>query len=276
VQKYLKKLAIASALLLSCSPSSTSAAETDSSLSFLRDVATNSSKLLAPSAFGIPSAWTMGWRNGFVAGALATNPRSYSNGSSSELDGSAAIGFGLGNPLENVGLDTYVGIISVNPKASNGSWYGFGEDGNVSFKLGKTFFTESYDSISFAVGVNNIIAWNAAKNMNENYYGVATFGSALNVGNHIYPVSVSCGAGTKQDSNKSAGVFAGLGIGLNPIVDLSAGYNANRWVSGLNFSFSRLENPIIRHLVLQVGVDDLFNHNNNRRGVFIAAIPFSL
>ena len=276
MQKHLKKFAVASTLFLSALPSTTTASEVDSSLSFLRDVATNSSKLLTPSVFGIPSATTMGWKNGFVAGAGATTPRSYSGASSTDLDASAAVGFGIGDPYDNLGLDTYVGIISVNPKSSTGGWGGFGEDGDVSFKLGKTFFSDSYDTISFAIGANNMVSWGAATNYSVNYYGVATLGSALNIGTHIFPVSVSLGAGTKQDSNRSAGVFAGLGIGLNPVVDISAGYNATRWVSGLNFSFSRLENPILRHLVFQVGVDDMFNHNNNRRGVFIAAIPFSL
>jgi hypothetical protein len=276
VQTYIKKLAIATALLASALPSTSLAADRDPSLSFLRDVAINSSKLLSPSVFGIPSARTMGWRNGFLAGAVASDSRSNAGGDNAQFDASAAVGLGMGNPQKNAGFDTYVGIISVNPKASNGSSWGFGEDGNLSFKLGKTFLTNSFDSISFAIGANNLVAWGVAEKIQKNYYGVATLGSACTIGEHIFPVSISVGGGTKQDSNRSSGAFAGVGVGLSSVIDLSAGYNANRWVSGLNFSFARFNDSILRHLIVQVGVDDLFDHNHNRRGVFIAAIPFTL
>lgn len=271
----IKRFAIAVILLVVCLPGSVFAVDGDESLAFLRGVAVNSNKLLTPSVFGLASAMTMGSYNGFLAGAAANTGRSSSGTGSPQFDASAAAGIGFGDAQKSFGLDTYLGIISVNPVGESGG-FGVGEDGNISVKLGKTFFTDSFDSISFAVGVNNIVAWGVATHIDDNVYGVATFGSAVTLGGQTFPVSATFGAGSKQKSNVEFGMFGGLGLGLNSYLDLSAGYNASRWLAGLNFRFSKLENPILRQLIVQVGVDDVFDNNHNRREVFIVAMPFSL
>ena len=134
---------------------------------------------------------------------------------------------------------------------------------------------DNYDNISLAAGVNSLVTWGAAKRVNENVYGVVSIGSALELGDTIVPVSVSFGAGSRQKHNAEFGVFAGLGLGITDMVDASVGYNASRWVTGLNLKFSQLSNsPILSRLVVQLGVDDVFNNDNNRRGVFVVAMPF--
>ena len=244
------------------------------SVAFLKHVALNSRKFVTPSVFGISSARTMGAYNGFVAGAVATSSRS-TKGGDLEFDASTAAGFGLGSPRKNIGFDTYLGIISVNPEGADGG-FGVGEDGNMSFKAGHTFLTDSFDSISLAAGVNNLIAWGEAERINENVYGVATLGSSVMLGGSVVPFSLSLGAGAKQKQNEEFGMFAGLGANLSDLIDVSAGYNASRWVTGLTFKLYRLDNPILRRFVVQLGVDDVFDNDHNRRGVLIVAMPFSL
>ena len=265
---------IISLLITVISISQTSAGEAPKAVSLLRSVAVNSKKLISPSIFGISSARTMGAYNGFAALAAASEPRSVQGGEL-EFDASGAVGLGVGNPQKTVGFDTYVGIISINPDAKDGG-VGFAEDGNVSFKLGHTFLTDDFDSISLAAGVNNLIAWGAAKRINENLYGVASLGSAVELGDSILPVAVSLGAGLKQKDNTGFGIFAGLGVKLNYLVDVSAGYNASRWMTGLTFRFAQLGSSLLEHLVIQLGIDDVLDYNNNRRGVLIVALPFSL
>jgi|GEM_PF-6885739 len=242
------------------------------SLSFLRHVAVNSKKLLAVSVFGMPSARTMGDMNGFAAGAAATEPRRFS-GDDFKLDASAALGLGLGNAYKAVGFDSYLGIVSVNPEGKDGG-FGVGEDGNLGFKLGKSFLTDRFDSISLAVGVNNFVSWGDADLIEENVYSVMTFGSAVVVDETALPVTVSVGVGSKQKDNDSFGMFAGVGVGIANNVDVSLGYNASRWMAGFGIDVPGV--PLVRRLFIQLGVDDLFNENDNRRGVLIVAVPFSL
>lgn len=270
----LKRVALALAMLVSALPATVQAEEVAESLVFLKRVAVKSKKLMIPSVFGISSARTMGAYNGFLAGAAATSARS-EQGGKVELDASAAAGFGLGNPQENLGVDTYLGIVSVNPDGSDGG-FGVGEDGNLGFKVGRTFVTDEYDSISLAVGVNNLVSWGAAERINKNVYGVASLGSALEIGSDIVPVSVSVGAGSRQKDNEEFGVFAGLGVQVSEIVDMSAAFNSSRWMMGMTFKLNRLERSLLRNFVVQVGVDDLFNNDQNRRGVLVVAVPFSL
>ncbi|WP_068867318.1 hypothetical protein [Prosthecochloris sp. CIB 2401] len=229
---------------------------------------------MAPAIFSIPGGKTMGAYNGFLAGAAATSSRSAQDGGI-ELDASAAAGIGLGDPRKSIGVDTYLGIISVNPEGKDGG-FGVGEDGNLSFKVGTTLLTDEYDTVAIAAGVNNLVAWGDAERINENYYGVVSIGTAVEMLQAIVPVSVSLGAGSKQKDNERFGVFAGLGVKLSTAVDMSAGYNASRWVGGMTFNLSQTGVPILRDLIMQVGVDDIFDTNHNRRGVFIVALPFSL
>ncbi len=273
MKKNIKKFALWAMVIAFVVPAGVRADEMAESLVFFRNVAVNSKKLVSPAIFGISSARTMGACNGFIAGAGATSPRS-ARGNEPLFDGSAAVGLGLGNPRENIGFDTYLGIISVNPKGANGG-FGVGEDGNLSFKAGHTFLTDDYDNISLAAGVNSLVTWGAAKRMSENVYGVVSIGSAFELGDTVVPVSMSFGAGSRQKHSRDFGVFAGLGLGITDIVDASVGYNASRWIMGLNLKFSQLSNsPILNRFVVQLGVDDVFNNDKNRRGVFVVAMPF--
>lgn len=274
MKKTLKRLAVGAFLCSVAAPVPAHAEEMAESLMFLKNVAVNSRKLASPSIFGIGSARTMGAYNGFFAGAVSNDSRT-SQDESLTLDASAAAGIGIGDPYKTLGFDAYLGIISVNPKGEDGG-FGVGEDGNMSFKVGHTFLTDEFDSISIAMGVNNQIAWGNAERINKNVYGVVSVGSAVEIGGNIVPVSVSLGAGSKQKDNLDLGYFGGLGVKLSDVVDLSAGYNATRWVTGLNFSLSRSSVPVLQKLVFQIGIDDVLNNDNNRRGVFIVALPFSL
>lgn len=243
-------------------------------LETLRAMNLRAAKLASPSLFGIPSAGTMGHRRSFVAGSAATQSRTDTG--DLKLDASAALGLGLGNAVKTVGLDAYLGIISVNPEGKNGG-FGVGEDGNVSLKLGKAFYTNELDRFSIAIGGNNLIAWGDAEEIDENIFAVGSYATAVMINDHAYGVSISLGAGTKQKSSTSFGAFAGLGLKAHPSVDVALGFNANRWVAGITVPLGELIDVEIGDgIYLQVGVDDVLDDQENRRGVMNVSIPFQI
>ena len=93
----------------------------------------------------------------FSAGAVEAIPGAQRD----DYDGGAALGFGLGDASTAVGAEIAVGIISVNDNDD-----GFGESGNVGFKL----HTLLSNSVGVAVGVENLGRWGDAEGTNASHY----------------------------------------------------------------------------------------------------------
>lgn len=108
-----------------------------------------SSNFLTPTAYGAQG----GDAYVGVAGATVNNNR--------VLDGSASVGVGLGNAVNNVGIELSTGIISLD---------GFADDGIAGFKLHKTF--PQANNLAVAVGWANPVKWSAARNEKNTFYGV--------------------------------------------------------------------------------------------------------
>lgn len=197
------------------------------------------------SSFLTPTAYGADWGDVYIGLAQVTAGKP----ASSNFDGSAAIGLGFGDAVKNVGLETSVSIISLN---------GFAYDGIAGFKLHKIF--PEADNLAVALGWSNPIKWGAARQRENNFYGVVTKQFDLRPSrDNPLPLTASLGLGTGTfrstgaiaADNNSPNVFGSLGLRVIPEVSLITSWTGNSL--GLAASTAPLNFP----LVLTLGVSDL-------------------
>jgi hypothetical protein len=118
----------------------------------------------AGATFGSPLAFGAGWGSVGAAVYAQTLSKSISGASS---DGAAAVGFGLGDPNQYVGLETVVAIADLTHRNN----HNFGDGGSLGFKL----HTNVPGGAAFAVGVIGTGRWGTEKKTNRaSVYAVGT------------------------------------------------------------------------------------------------------
>jgi len=227
----------------------------DPDTNFSRPLPIPSSTFLTPSAYGAD------WGDAFVgvSGATGGNVRS-------TLDGSAVVGVGLGDAVENVGIELTTAIISLD---------GFAEDGTVGFKLHKIFPQANH--LGVAVGWSNPIKWGAAETEPDTFYGVVTQRFDLRSGqSNPLPLTTSLGVGTGEfrstgaisADNNALNVFGSVGLRVVPDVSIISNWTGSGL--GLGISATPLDTP----LVVTAGVSDITD--NTADGTrFIGSLGYS-
>jgi hypothetical protein len=195
------------------------------------------------SSFLTPSAYGADWGNAYVGIAGATA------GNRSDLDGSASVGVGFGDAVENLGVELSVGIISLD---------GFADDGIVGFKLHRVF--PEANNLAVALGWSNPIKWGAANNAEDTFYGVVTQRFNLQPGrSNPLPLTASVGIGTGTfrstgaiaARNNAPNVFGSVALRVIPEVSVISSWTG----SGLGFGVSAA--PFDFPLILTTGVSDV-------------------
>ncbi|MGC1305865.1 MAG: hypothetical protein WA885_01460 [Phormidesmis sp.] len=214
------------------------------------------------SSFLTPTAYGADWGDVYVGLSQVTAGKP----ANSNFDGSAAIGFGLGNAVENVGVEVSVSIISLN---------GFADDGIVGFKLHKIF--PKADNLAVALGWSNPIKWGAARQREDNFYGVVTKRFDLQPGrSNPLPLTASLGIGTgtfrstgaAEADNNSPNIFGSVGLRVIPEVSLITSWTGN--ALGIAASAAPFKFP----LVFTVGASDITD--NTEEGLrFNSSIGYS-
>lgn len=216
------------------------------------------------SGYGTISGYTMGGGTGFVSLSVSSVSKATEN-----IDASSTVGFGFGDPYNNIGLDFYLGIISLNPETERGSFSGIGEDGAVSFKIGKIFnaSNNSRKSFAFALGVNHAGAWGDATESNRNIYGVGSFRSDICINGFVCrPYSLSLGVGSHQVNNETDGGFVGLGLGLTSNSSFGLSYSGDQWLAGFNIVHrSNFDKLLSGDVNISVGIQDLLDNQSSQR-----------
>ncbi len=213
------------------------------------------------STFITPNAYGADWGDFYIGTAGATE------NTQDGLDGSASVGMGFGNAVENVGVELNVGIISIN---------GFAEDGTVGFKVHKLF--PQANNLGVAVGWYNPIQWGAAKKDEDTFYGVVTqrFNLRPQKDNPM-PLTTSLGIGTgtfRSNGAIAAGdnapnLFGSIGLRVIPQVSLVSSWSGR--ALGLGASTAPFSNLPI---VLTVGVSDLTD-NTEAGTQFVGGLGYS-
>ena len=192
------------------------------------------SQLTAPVAapgisFGSPVAFGVGWGQAVAGIGGQTEPKN--NPNVDNVDGSASLGVGLGNPYTMLGLEIVATAISLNN--------GFAEDGNLNLKLHRALPGRS----AIAVGVDNTARWGAAKTTKAGAY--AAFTKILNLNGEDagtpIPMSFNVGVGNGRftaPGSSNVGVFGSLAVApwrtVSFIVDWD-GRDANAAISVVPF-----------------------------------------
>ncbi|MEM9949521.1 MAG: hypothetical protein AAF810_26110 [Cyanobacteria bacterium P01_D01_bin.36] len=213
------------------------------------------------SGFLTPSAYGADWGDAFIGLAGVTAGRT-----DNKWDGSASVGVGFGDAVDNVGVELSLGIISLD---------GFAEDGTVGFKLHKVF--PRANNLAVAAGWSNAISWGAAENAEDTFYGVVTQRFDLQPGReNTLPLTASLGVGTGSfrslgaiaaDSN-DPNVFGSLGLRVIPELSIVSGWTGS--ALGLGVSAAPFDFP----LVVTAGVSDVTD--NTRTGPrFNASLGYS-
>lgn len=173
----------------------------------LEQIRTLNAQLTAPVvapgiAFGSPTAFGAGWGQAFAG----VGGQTISSGED-DLDGSALLGFGLGDPRRLWGLEVAMNVISLQE--------GFGEDGNWNLKAHRTLPWRA----ALAVGIEDTGGWGAAKDTESSTYAAYTQVIDLSPDSPKRPLSLAftLGVGDERfaDPDSSTGVFGAVSLALH-------------------------------------------------------------
>ncbi|MEA5581119.1 hypothetical protein VB620_07175 [Nodularia harveyana UHCC-0300] len=219
----------------------------------------------APSSTaGTPSAYGASYGQAYIGGGLFF-PLDQDK---DRNDGSLSLGFGLGNPIDSVGLEVNINITSVG----GGPTFDFGDSGGVGFKLHRYVG----DNTSVAIGWSNPIKWGDVTLAKDTIYGVFTQAFALQPDNpqNNLPLTVSLGVGTGAFSSKGAieagdnsvNFFGGLGLRVIPGASLVSSWTG----SALNVggSFAPFKDT---QIVINAIITDVTNNLDTGLGLAVTA-----
>ncbi|ARV61140.1 hypothetical protein BZZ01_23220 [Nostocales cyanobacterium HT-58-2] len=210
------------------------------------------------SSAGTPTAYGASWRQAYVGvgGYLPFDGNS--------IDGSASVGFGLGDAVESIGAEINVSITSLG-----GQNFDFGESGGIGIKLHKYFA----DGTAVAVGWSNPVKWGEVNNAKDTFYGVVTKSFYLQPNNQL-PLTVSLGVGTGSFRSKGAleadensvNFFGGLGLRVAPQVSVVSSWTGNSLNVGGSFTPLR-QIPIVINAIFT----DVTNNLDKGTGLSLSA-----
>jgi hypothetical protein len=201
-----------------------------------RTVVSPSSGFLTPSAYGADN------RDAYIGVAGRTA------GNNSDLDGSASFGIGFGDATENIGVEINAAIISLLDD--------FAEDGSIGLKLHRYF--PDAGKVAVALGWSNPIAWGAAEDSADTFYGVVTRRFELN-GERPMPLTASLGIGTGSfrsqsaidDNENTPNLFGSVSARIKPHMSLISSW------TGRSLGVAASLAPSSLPLVITVGLSDI-------------------
>ncbi|HVZ76899.1 MAG TPA: hypothetical protein VG818_02850 [Gemmatimonadaceae bacterium] len=201
-------------------------------------LAANAAHSAPGSSSGSPSAFGAGWGQAFVGASYQNRERG-----KDIQDGAGVVGFGLGDPINAVGLE--VAVTSYSTVRS-----GFGNHGAVSFKAHRML----PDQWGIAVGFENALTWGTNDGGNS-WYGVVSkvqdltddpsglFGSVtLNAGigngrfRDFHNTTLSDGTVVLGAPRSNVGFFASGGLRLHPTTSLVADWGGQDLTLGLSIA----------------------------------------
>ncbi|HYW21530.1 MAG TPA: hypothetical protein VE956_19955 [Nodularia sp. (in: cyanobacteria)] len=202
------------------------------------------------STAGTPSAYGASFGQAYIGGGLFF-PLDQNK---DRNDGSLSVGFGLGNPVDSVGLEVNIDITSVG----GGPRFDFGDSGGVGFKLHRYLG----DGTAVAVGWSNPIKWGDVTSAKDTIYGVFTKSFPLQPDNrkNNLPLTVSLGLGTGDFSSKGAleadknavNLFGGLGLRLIPQASLVSSWTGSVLNIGGSFAPFKMTPIVINAIITDV------------------------
>jgi hypothetical protein len=201
---------------------------------------------------GIPSA-TAAPHGLFFASLSGSTRRAGS--SSGSVDGSLALGFGLGSAEDGIGFQFTVQTTSLTND--------FGDSGYLGVKAVRRIASGRVPTY-VGLSVDQIGNWGDASGVDTRASVMLTSFSQLAMAGDVYPVMFTIGAGSHVRNNDTdPGLFAGVGIGLTKNVGASLAWNGENFDLGASFKIDGLDN-----FGFTATANDVFNDDASRRVTF--------
>ncbi|MCT4607900.1 MAG: hypothetical protein N4A70_01685 [Pelagimonas sp.] len=216
-----------------------------------------------PGTFGAPSAVAAPGKTGFVSATLST-PRDGIKGKAA--DGDFALGYTIGNPVDNVSLTFGVAITGTNPVGDAGSFF-----------LSASRLVRAGGKSATFVGVSagNLGTWGPTKGSKETYSFQVSHLTAIDSKRGEFPVQITLGYGTntkrKDDGSGKTeeGVVLGVGVGLAERLSVSMSATQTQLNVGMSTSI-----PGLDRVGITAGVYDVTENTKRRQFALSAGYSF--
>ena len=168
-----------------------------------------SERQASPSIANIASGF--GASNGVGFAAVSYSDNDMQTDAEGDDDGSIVIGIGLGDPLENFGVEASIGITSVSTSLwGDGK---FADEGNLNLKVHR--FAPSFglsDTASVSIGASNLAGWGSTTENPTNAY--AAYSGIKYLGQFDeYSLGYTLGWGSAVSNTETeASIFYGLAL----------------------------------------------------------------
>ncbi|MEP1535921.1 MAG: hypothetical protein ABJQ34_03475 [Paracoccaceae bacterium] len=180
-------------------------------------------------AIGVPSGFGAAKGQAFASIGGTTND--------GDLDGSANVGLGFGNPSEYVGVELNANIFSLT---DNGPGSGTGEQGSLSVKVTRQLTPTS----SLAFGAENALVWgDETENVDPSFYLAYSNVNALS-DDPLRPMllTYTIGVGNERFGDfdngvrtDDVGIFGAVGLAVTRRTGVILDYNGNFASAGVSF-----------------------------------------
>lgn len=174
-----------------------------------------------------------------------------------DIDGSLALGVGLGSAEDAVGVQiTYFATSLTDDFANSGS---------LAVKASRRVAAGA-STTYVGLGIDDIAAYGDADDLDPRVTLSVTNFSRLTLGpaGDTYPLMLTLGAGSKlRNDRDDAALYAGAGIGLTPNIGISAAYTGEVVDIGSIFRIPGLDD-----FAFTAAVNDVFDDEDSRRMTF--------
>jgi hypothetical protein len=206
-----------------------------------------------PSIFGSASAFPSPGGTGFVGLTLVYPRQDVPAGTSgTELfDGDFALGYTVGNPVDNISATFGLTITSLK---------GFGEDGAFSIGLSRALYVGENALTFMGVSGTNLGAWGDAANDPPGYAAYVSHLFSVPTAGGEVPMQLTLGYGDRTNYDNAGitigeGLFWGIGVGVSEQVSASIAGTENEVHLGLGLGLRRFPNWSV-----STGVYDVFDN----------------
>ena len=220
---------------------------------------------VGPSTFGIPSGFGLNSGQGYVAASITNNRQLEDERTSQPIDGSYALGVGLGDASTRVGFESNLGILSSTPGDHT-------EAGNLGFKVHKR---TSYRSmpLGVSVGASNVSPWGDPSEIKTSFYAAVsliTVQTIIPTANPDLMITGGFSSGARNYGQDS-GVFFGIGGKYSEVGSISVSWAGDELVAGTTFQ-PNLKYPVM----VSAGIADITKANDAQRLLLAISYSFNL
>jgi hypothetical protein len=188
------------------------------------------SRLSFPATFGVPSAVAPRAGTAFI-GATFVTPRAGIDGLGG--DGDLVAGYAVGDPVDGLGLTFGIAVTGLDPP---------GDAGALSVTASRLLRAGGTSATFAGLSASNLAAWGEAADRPEMYALYVSHLVGLSTARTELPVQISMGYGTDTTRRSDGsgrlddGLFAGVGLGLTPLVSGSLSATATQVNLGATLS----------------------------------------